>query len=88
MGGGLTLQCEAKCWFPEPLITFLDNQGSEISAEDPRRSEESPGCLTITRRVTLQTATKRFHIILIFKVSDLSSGFMWFIYLSWVGLCC
>ncbi|KAL4007410.1 hypothetical protein ACER0C_001262 [Sarotherodon galilaeus] len=59
VGGGLTLQCEAKCWFPEPLITFLDNQGNEISAEDPRRSEESPGCLTITRRVTLQTATKR-----------------------------
>lgn len=58
-GGGLTLQCEAKCWFPEPLITFLDDQGNKISAEDPKRDDESQWCLTVTRRVTLQTATKR-----------------------------
>ncbi|XP_031591152.1 butyrophilin subfamily 2 member A2-like [Oreochromis aureus] len=58
-GGGLTLQCEAKCWFPQPLITFLDDQGNEISAEDPKRDDESQWCLTVTRRVTLQTATKR-----------------------------
>ncbi|XP_039902033.1 butyrophilin subfamily 3 member A2-like [Simochromis diagramma] len=59
VGGGLTLQCEAKCWFPEPRITFLDNQGNEISAEDPKRDGNSPGCLTVTRRVTLHTATNR-----------------------------
>lgn len=58
-GGGLILQCEAKCWFPEPLITFLDDQGSEISAEDPKRDGESQWCLTVKRIVTLQTATKR-----------------------------
>ncbi|XP_031591153.1 butyrophilin subfamily 2 member A1-like [Oreochromis aureus] len=59
VGGGLTLQCEAKCWFPEPTITFLDNQGSEISTEDPKRDEESSGCFTVKRRVSLQTATNR-----------------------------
>ncbi|XP_026010818.1 putative butyrophilin subfamily 2 member A3 [Astatotilapia calliptera] len=45
VGGGLTLQCEAKCWFPEPRITFLDNQGNEISAEDPKRDGNSPGVI-------------------------------------------
>ncbi|XP_039466106.1 butyrophilin subfamily 3 member A2-like [Oreochromis aureus] len=59
VGGGLTLQCEAKCWFPEPTIRFLDAQGNEISAEDPKRDKESLGCFTVKRRVTLQTATNR-----------------------------
>ncbi|XP_019210271.1 butyrophilin subfamily 2 member A1 isoform X3 [Oreochromis niloticus] len=59
VGGGLTLQCEARCWFPEPTITFLDSQGNEISAEDPKRDGNSPGCLAVTRRVTLHTATNR-----------------------------
>nr|XP_004574726.2 butyrophilin subfamily 2 member A1-like [Maylandia zebra] len=59
VGGGLTLQCEAKCWFPEPKITFLDNQGNEISAEDPKRDEESSRCFTVKGRVSLQTATNR-----------------------------
>ncbi|XP_030609984.1 butyrophilin subfamily 1 member A1-like [Archocentrus centrarchus] len=59
VGDELTLQCEARCWFPEPLIIFLDNQGNEMSAEDPRRKEDSPGCLTATRKVTLQTPTNR-----------------------------
>ncbi|CAI5671563.1 unnamed protein product [Oreochromis niloticus] len=59
VGGGLTLQCEAKCWFPKPTIRFLDNQGNEISAEDPKRDKESSGCFTVKRRVSLQTATNR-----------------------------
>ncbi|XP_005753768.1 butyrophilin subfamily 2 member A1-like [Pundamilia nyererei] len=59
VGGGLTLQCEAKCWFPEPKITFLDNQGNEISADDPKRDEESSRCFTVKGRVSLQTATNR-----------------------------
>ncbi|XP_006807857.2 butyrophilin subfamily 3 member A2-like [Neolamprologus brichardi] len=59
VGGGLTLQCEARCWFPEPMIRFLDAQGNEISAEDPKRDKESLGCFTVKRRVTLQTATNR-----------------------------
>ncbi|XP_030609994.1 butyrophilin-like protein 2 [Archocentrus centrarchus] len=59
VGGGLTLRCEARCWFPEPLITLFDNQGNELSAEDPRRNEDSSGCFTVTRRVILQTAINR-----------------------------
>ncbi|KAM6960421.1 butyrophilin subfamily 3 member A2-like [Tautogolabrus adspersus] len=57
--GGVTLQCEAGCWMPEPEITFLDQQGNEISADEPRRGQDGRGCHTVTRRLTLQEATKR-----------------------------
>ncbi|XP_044038860.1 putative selection and upkeep of intraepithelial T-cells protein 1 homolog isoform X2 [Siniperca chuatsi] len=56
---GVTLQCEANCWFPQPEITFLDEQGNNISAETPKSGVDSRGCYTVTRRVTVQTATKR-----------------------------
>ncbi|XP_042257687.1 butyrophilin-like protein 9 [Thunnus maccoyii] len=57
--GEVTLQCEANCWQPEPEITFLDDQGNNISAEDPKRDQNTSGCYTVRRRVTLQTATNR-----------------------------
>ncbi|XP_071315912.1 butyrophilin subfamily 3 member A2-like isoform X2 [Trachinotus anak] len=56
---GVTLQCESNCWFPEPEITFLDDQGNNISAENPKRGEDSRGCFTVTRRAFLPTATNR-----------------------------
>lgn len=86
VGGGLTLQCEAKCWFPEPRITFLDAQGNEISAEDPKRDGNSPGCLTVTRRMTLHTASNRFNIILMPKVQNLRSHFICVIYFIQMGM--
>ncbi|XP_035849910.1 butyrophilin subfamily 3 member A2-like [Sander lucioperca] len=56
-GGGVTLQCEANCWLPEPQINFLDEQGKYINAEEPKRDDEDArGCFTVTRRVTLQDA--------------------------------
>ncbi|KAE8279390.1 V-set domain-containing T-cell activation inhibitor 1 Precursor [Larimichthys crocea] len=55
--GGVNLQCEASCWLPEPEITFLDDREKEIPADDPRRHQETSGCYTVTRKVTLQDAT-------------------------------
>ncbi|TDG99396.1 hypothetical protein EPR50_G00193930 [Perca flavescens] len=55
-GGGVTLQCEAKCWLPEPQINFLDERGKYIRAEEPKRDEGAHECFTVTRRVTLQDA--------------------------------
>lgn len=55
--GGLTLECRAERWFPEPNITFHDKKGDEIKAEDPRRVQNSAGCFTVTRRVSLQSVT-------------------------------
>ncbi|XP_041821017.1 butyrophilin subfamily 2 member A2-like [Chelmon rostratus] len=56
---GVTLQCEANCWFPEPEITFLDNQGNDISAENSYTDRDSSGCFNAKRSLTLQTHTKR-----------------------------
>uniref|UniRef100_A0A8C9ZCW0 Ig-like domain-containing protein n=1 Tax=Sander lucioperca TaxID=283035 RepID=A0A8C9ZCW0_SANLU len=53
---GVTLQCEANCWLPEPQINFLDEQGKYIRAEEPKRDEGARECFTVTRRVTLQDA--------------------------------
>ncbi|XP_028420696.1 butyrophilin subfamily 2 member A1 [Perca flavescens] len=55
-GGGVTLQCEANCWLPEPQINFLDERGKHIRAEEPKRDEGAHKCFTVTRRVTLQDA--------------------------------
>ncbi|XP_053199170.1 butyrophilin subfamily 3 member A2-like [Scomber japonicus] len=57
--GGVTLQCEANCWLPQPEITFLDDQGNDISAEEPKRDQNHTGCYSVRRRVTVQTATNR-----------------------------
>ncbi|XP_062300801.1 butyrophilin subfamily 3 member A2-like [Scomber scombrus] len=57
--GGVTLQCEANCWLPQPEITFLDDQGNDISAEEPKRDQNHAGCYSVRRRVTVQTATNR-----------------------------
>ncbi|KAK2899606.1 hypothetical protein Q8A73_012735 [Channa argus] len=57
--GGLTLQCEANYSLPEPEITFVDDQGNKIPAEDPKRDEDAGGSYTIRRRMTLHSATNR-----------------------------
>ncbi|XP_037615384.1 uncharacterized protein LOC119482063 [Sebastes umbrosus] len=57
--GGVTLQCEADCWFPQPEITFLDAQRNNISAGDTKTDEDSSrGCFTATKRLTVQTANR------------------------------
>ncbi|KAF3697681.1 Butyrophilin subfamily 2 member A1 Precursor [Channa argus] len=63
VGDGATLQCEANCWFPEPEITFLDDQGNSIRADNAKRSHDSMGCFNVTARVTVQTnrVTCRVH---------------------------
>ncbi|XP_054877350.1 butyrophilin subfamily 3 member A2-like [Poeciliopsis prolifica] len=38
---GVTLQCKAECWFPEPDIMFLDDEEKEIPAEKPTRGPNS-----------------------------------------------
>ncbi|XP_069374798.1 butyrophilin subfamily 1 member A1-like [Paralichthys olivaceus] len=53
---GATLQCEVSYWQLEPEIIFLDHQGNEILAEDPRRDDDTRGFFTVRRRATLQTA--------------------------------
>uniref|UniRef100_A0A3Q3AWM8 Erythroid membrane-associated protein-like n=1 Tax=Kryptolebias marmoratus TaxID=37003 RepID=A0A3Q3AWM8_KRYMA len=58
-GDGVLLQCKAECWSSEPTVMFLDDQGNEIKAKDPKRDEALARCFTVTRRATLQAGTNR-----------------------------
>ncbi|XP_023201498.1 butyrophilin subfamily 1 member A1-like [Xiphophorus maculatus] len=58
-GGELTLECKAECWFPEPDITFYDDERNEIPAEKPTRGPNSRECFTVTRRAVVQTKINR-----------------------------
>ncbi|XP_053199132.1 V-set domain containing T-cell activation inhibitor 1-like [Scomber japonicus] len=55
-GDEVTLQCDVDCCPPEPEITFVDDKGHTISAENPRRNP-SGRCFNITRRVAVPTTT-------------------------------
>ncbi|KAM4565279.1 butyrophilin subfamily 2 member A2-like [Fundulus diaphanus] len=55
---GVTLECTAQCWFPEPEITLLDDGGNEIKAGNPTRVS-APECFTVTVRADVQTPTNR-----------------------------
>nr|WLD15731.1 BTN1A1-2 [Symphysodon aequifasciata] len=56
-GGDIALHCEVGCWLPEPRITFLDDKGKSISAENLNREQDPRGCFTVTQRATLPLAT-------------------------------
>ncbi|XP_038161151.1 butyrophilin subfamily 2 member A2-like [Cyprinodon tularosa] len=58
-GGGLTLECKAECWFPEPEITLHDDEGNELLAESMKRSTATAECFTVTRRATVKTHVSR-----------------------------
>ncbi|XP_068164926.1 erythroid membrane-associated protein-like [Antennarius striatus] len=56
---GLIIVCEAVCWLPEPEITFLDEKGNQISANEPKKLQEASGCYSVTRTAILQDASSR-----------------------------
>lgn len=57
--GGVTLECKAECWYPEPKIMLLDDEGNELKAENPTRTSVSTECFTFTRRANVQTLINR-----------------------------
>ncbi|XP_055359563.1 butyrophilin subfamily 2 member A2-like [Betta splendens] len=57
--GAQTLECETSCWFPEPEVTFVDDQGNIISGENLKRHQEPRGCFTVTKRATVPTGSNR-----------------------------
>ncbi|KAL3050965.1 hypothetical protein OYC64_001279 [Pagothenia borchgrevinki] len=56
--GGFTLECEATCWGSDAKINFLDENGKNLTADDPKKGYPR-GCFTVQRRVTLQEAASR-----------------------------
>ncbi|XP_029023901.1 butyrophilin subfamily 2 member A2-like [Betta splendens] len=57
--GAQTLECETSCWFLEPEVTFVDDQGNIISGENLKRHQEPRGCFTVTKRATVPTGSNR-----------------------------
>ncbi|XP_029381681.1 butyrophilin subfamily 1 member A1-like [Echeneis naucrates] len=57
-GDEVTIQCEAQCWMPEPQIAFLDDEGNNVSPENPKRQQESSGCFTVKSTATLRAAER------------------------------
>ncbi|KAG8005912.1 Butyrophilin subfamily 2 member A1, partial [Nibea albiflora] len=52
--GGLVLQCEAKGWYPEPELFWLDGEGNLLSA-GPTETVRGPDDLyTVSRRLTVR----------------------------------
>uniref|UniRef100_A0AAQ5YTJ8 Ig-like domain-containing protein n=1 Tax=Amphiprion ocellaris TaxID=80972 RepID=A0AAQ5YTJ8_AMPOC len=64
--GVLTVQCELKhCRSSPPEIVFLDDQGKEMSAENPKTVPHTGECFSITRRMT---AANRFNFSITCRV--------------------
>ncbi|XP_068611912.1 butyrophilin subfamily 1 member A1-like isoform X2 [Brachionichthys hirsutus] len=61
--GATTVLCEAVCWLPEPEITFLDEQGKQISSDEPRNQREASGCYSVSRTATPRDGARRVTCI-------------------------
>ncbi|XP_035985645.1 butyrophilin subfamily 1 member A1-like [Fundulus heteroclitus] len=57
--GVVSLECEAHCWRPAPLMTILDGEGNCITDKKPKLEEDPRGCYNTKQSVTLQEPTSR-----------------------------
>ncbi|XP_035985153.1 erythroid membrane-associated protein-like [Fundulus heteroclitus] len=57
--GVVSLECEAHCWRPAPLMTILDGEGNCITDKKPELEDDPRGCYNIKQSVTLQKPTSR-----------------------------
>ncbi|XP_034412751.1 CD276 antigen homolog isoform X2 [Cyclopterus lumpus] len=58
-GVAVTVQCEAACWSPLPVVTFQDAQGNDVGAEEPKHVFDSKsGCTSVTRRATVKNGNR------------------------------
>ncbi|KAF7231643.1 butyrophilin subfamily 2 member A1 [Nothobranchius furzeri] len=55
---GVTVECEARCWWPSPQVMIQDENGNNITDEEPR-VERTRGCFSVKHRVTLLKRTSR-----------------------------
>ncbi|KAF7231644.1 butyrophilin subfamily 3 member A2-like [Nothobranchius furzeri] len=55
---GVTVECEARCWWPSPQMMIQDENGNNITDEEPRE-EQTGGCFSVKHRVTLLKHTSR-----------------------------
>ncbi|TNN22198.1 hypothetical protein EYF80_067688 [Liparis tanakae] len=56
-GVPVTVQCDAGCWSPLPVVTIEDARGNAVAgAQESKHVEDSvSGCVSVTRRATVKT---------------------------------
>ncbi|KAM9425676.1 butyrophilin subfamily 2 member A2-like [Pholidichthys leucotaenia] len=55
--GRVTLQCEVSCCLSEPRLTFVDDHGNGIPAENQTREQNASGCFSARINRTLQASS-------------------------------
>lgn len=50
----MVLQCEAKGWYPEPEVFWLDGEGNLLSAGPPETVRGPDDLYTVSRRLTVE----------------------------------
>nr|XP_015832236.2 selection and upkeep of intraepithelial T-cells protein 1 [Nothobranchius furzeri] len=54
----VTVECEARCWWPSPQMMIQDENGNNITDKKPRE-EQTGGCFSVKHRVKLRNHTSR-----------------------------
>ncbi|XP_074555059.1 butyrophilin subfamily 1 member A1-like [Halichoeres trimaculatus] len=57
--GGVTVQCESGCLFSKPKMNLLDDHGNTLTGEDLNPEDSSNGCVSMTRRVRVESSVRR-----------------------------
>ncbi|XP_035985154.1 selection and upkeep of intraepithelial T-cells protein 1-like [Fundulus heteroclitus] len=56
---GVTVECEARCWLPPPLMRILDDKENNLTDEKPETEKTDRGCHNMKLTVILQSPVSR-----------------------------
>ncbi|XP_035985643.1 butyrophilin subfamily 2 member A2 isoform X2 [Fundulus heteroclitus] len=56
---GVTVECEARCWLPKPLMRILDDKENNLTVEEPKLERTDRGCYNMKLTVILQSPVNR-----------------------------
>ncbi|XP_043954217.1 uncharacterized protein LOC122820712 [Gambusia affinis] len=58
-GGEVSVECEALCWKPAPLVTILDDEGKRLTDELAKQEQDPRGCYNTKQNVKLLKPVSR-----------------------------
>ncbi|MEQ2243431.1 hypothetical protein ILYODFUR_007024 [Ilyodon furcidens] len=56
---GVTVECEALCWMPAPLMTVLDEDGNRLTDKEPKQEQDPKGCYNTKQNFILNNPVSR-----------------------------
>lgn len=59
-GGEVSVECEALCWKPAPLVTILDDEGKRLTDELAKQEQDPRGCYNTKQNVKLLKPVSRW----------------------------